>query len=58
MAAAILDTVVTAETPEGIQLELRPAGLCPRFYAFMIDWGVRLMVLVRRPGSGSWDSRW
>jgi uncharacterized RDD family membrane protein YckC len=45
MAAAILDTVVTAETPEGIQLELRPAGLCPRFYAFMIDWGVRLMVL-------------
>lgn len=45
MAAATLDTVVTAETPEGIQLELRPAGLCPRFYAFMIDWGVRLMVL-------------
>jgi len=45
MAAASLDTVVTAETPEGIQLELRPAGLCPRFYAFLIDWGVRLMIL-------------
>jgi uncharacterized RDD family membrane protein YckC len=45
MAAASLDTVVTAETPEGIQLELRPAGLCPRFYAFLIDWGARLLVL-------------
>lgn len=45
MAAASLDTIVTAETPEGIQLELRPAGLCPRFYAFLIDWGARLMIL-------------
>jgi len=32
-----LDTVVTAETPEGILLELRPAGLSPRFFAFLID---------------------
>ena len=45
MAAATLDTVVTAETPEGIELELRPAGLCPRLYAFLIDWGARLMIL-------------
>ena len=32
--AEILDTVVAAETPEGILLELRPAGLGARFYAF------------------------
>jgi hypothetical protein len=28
-----LDTVVSAETPEGIVIELRPAGLTARFYA-------------------------
>jgi uncharacterized RDD family membrane protein YckC len=37
--------VVGAETPEGILLELRPAGLSPRFYAFLVDWVVRLAVL-------------
>src|SRR5262245_31026546 len=40
-----LDTVVTAETPEGILLELRPAGLSPRFFAFLIDWLIRLAVI-------------
>jgi len=40
-----LDTVVTAETPEGILLELRPAGLSSRFYAFLVDWLLRLAVL-------------
>jgi len=40
-----LDTVVAAETPEGILLELRPAGLTARFYAFGVDWTIRLMVL-------------
>ena len=40
-----LDTVVTAETPEGILLELRPAGLSPRFFAFLIDWLIRLAVM-------------
>jgi uncharacterized RDD family membrane protein YckC len=34
--------VVAAETPEGILLELRPAGLIPRFYAFALDWIIRL----------------
>jgi uncharacterized RDD family membrane protein YckC len=34
--------VVAAETPEGILLELRPAGLVPRFYAFSLDWLIRL----------------
>lgn len=40
----VLDTVVSAETPEGILLELRPAGLIPRFYAFMLDWVIRLAI--------------
>jgi uncharacterized RDD family membrane protein YckC len=45
MTEAVLDSVVSAETPEGILLELRPAGLCARFYAFAIDWLIRLAVL-------------
>jgi uncharacterized RDD family membrane protein YckC len=40
-----LDTVVYAETPEGILIELRPAGLVARFYAFLLDWLIRLGVL-------------
>lgn len=41
----MLDTAVAAETPEGILLELRPAGLSARLYAFLIDWMVRLGIL-------------
>jgi uncharacterized RDD family membrane protein YckC len=41
----VLDTVVAAETPEGILLELRPAGLSVRFYAFALDWLIRLMII-------------
>jgi len=41
----VLDTVVVAETPEGILLELRPAGLSARFYAFLLDWMIRLAIL-------------
>jgi uncharacterized RDD family membrane protein YckC len=33
----VLDSVVAAETPEGILLELRPAGMSARFCAFLID---------------------
>jgi uncharacterized RDD family membrane protein YckC len=40
----VLDTAVAAETPEGIVLELRPAGLTVRFYAFMVDWLIRLSI--------------
>jgi uncharacterized RDD family membrane protein YckC len=43
--AEVLDTVVAVETPEGILIELRPAGLVVRSYAFAIDWGIRLSVL-------------
>jgi uncharacterized RDD family membrane protein YckC len=41
---AVLDTVVSAETPEGILLELRPAGLTARFFALLIDWLIRLVI--------------
>jgi uncharacterized RDD family membrane protein YckC len=41
----VLDSVVAAETPEGILLELRPAGLSARFCAFIIDWLIRIAVL-------------
>jgi uncharacterized RDD family membrane protein YckC len=41
----VLDTVVAAETPEGIVLELHPAGLPARFYAFALDWLIRLVIL-------------
>ncbi len=43
-ARGVLDTVVAAETPEGILLELRPAGLSARFYALLLDWLIRLMI--------------
>jgi uncharacterized RDD family membrane protein YckC len=45
MPAEILDTIVSAETPEGILLELRPAGLPARCYAFLIDLLVRIAIL-------------
>jgi len=41
----VLDTVVAAETPEGILLELHPAGLPVRVYAFILDWLIRLGIL-------------
>jgi uncharacterized RDD family membrane protein YckC len=41
----VLDTVVAAETPEGVLLELRPAGLGARFYAFAMDWLIRLAII-------------
>jgi len=43
---AVLDTVVTAETPEGINIELRPAGLTSRCYAYVIDLLVRFAILL------------
>jgi len=45
MAPDILDTLVSAETPEGILLELRPAGLTARCYAFLIDQLIKLAVI-------------
>ena len=41
----MLDTVITAETPEGILLELRPAGLSARCCASALDWGIRIAII-------------
>ena len=40
----MLDTVITIETPEGVQLPLRPAGVCPRVLAYAIDLAIRTVV--------------
>ncbi len=63
MLTAAIDTVVSAETPEGIVLELRPAGLPVRFCALAVDWAIRIAVLyaalfltllVGAPGTAFW----
>ncbi len=41
MATARLDTLYTAETPEGITLSLRPAGIVARGLAYLIDLAIR-----------------
>jgi len=41
----VLDTAVQAETPEGIVIELRPAGMPARCYAFLLDWGIRMVLM-------------
>ncbi|MEP6874201.1 MAG: RDD family protein [Burkholderiales bacterium] len=46
MPAARLDTVFITETPEGIALPLRPAGVMTRSYAFLIDALLRGVVLI------------
>jgi uncharacterized RDD family membrane protein YckC len=50
MHGAILDTVASSETPEGIMLELRPAGLSARCYAFLLDWVIRIGVISTASG--------
>jgi uncharacterized RDD family membrane protein YckC len=42
---ATLDTAIAVETPEGILLELRPAGLNARVCAFLLDWAIRLAAI-------------
>jgi uncharacterized RDD family membrane protein YckC len=44
--SASLDTRFTAETPEGIALALRPAGVTARFYAFAIDSLIRFGIFI------------
>jgi uncharacterized RDD family membrane protein YckC len=45
MAPGVLDTVVSAVTPEGVRLVLRPAGLTARCYAFLLDTLIKLAVI-------------
>lgn len=39
-----LDTTLLAETPEGIDILLRPAGAVPRSLAYALDWFIRFFV--------------
>lgn len=39
----VLDTRIRIETPEGIDLVLRPAGIVPRALAFAIDLAIRVL---------------
>jgi uncharacterized RDD family membrane protein YckC len=38
----MLDTLRQVETPEGLTLDLRTAGVFPRAYAWLLDLGIRL----------------
>jgi len=40
-----IDTIVTAETPEGISIPIRPAGFAVRACAFLIDALIRIAIL-------------
>jgi uncharacterized RDD family membrane protein YckC len=41
-----IDTIVTAETPEGISIAIRPAGFAVRACAFLIDALIRIAILM------------
>ena len=41
-----LDTLHRAETPEGITLALRPAGVVARVLAYLIDFAIRLALFI------------
>jgi len=41
----VLDTVVSAETPEGIAVELRPAGFGARYFAYLLDQFIRIGIV-------------
>jgi len=41
-----VDTSYAVETPEGVELVITPAGLCPRALAYLIDFGIRAVVLL------------
>ncbi len=42
----MLDTLRQVETPEGLALSLRSAGVAARAYAWLLDFGVRLGVVI------------
>ena len=45
-AQPLLDTLQQVETPEGLALDLRSAGMLPRCYAWLIDLGLRLAAVL------------
>jgi uncharacterized RDD family membrane protein YckC len=46
-----IDTIITAETPEGIEIAIRPAGFAVRCTAFLIDAAIRFGVLIGCAGA-------
>ena len=44
----MLDTTLRAETPEGVELDMRPAGPVPRALAWLIDllWRVAALLVI------------
>src|SRR5688572_3848781 len=44
--AGVLDAIVAVETPEGIFIDLRPAGITARCYAFILDLLIRVALLI------------
>ncbi len=51
---APLDTVVTAETPEGIEISIRPAGYPVRCCAYLIDVALQAFTLSAISGALGW----
>jgi uncharacterized RDD family membrane protein YckC len=45
MTLDVLDAAVMSETPEGILIELRPAGIAVRSYAYLLDFFIRFMMI-------------
>lgn len=41
-----IDTSYAVETPEGVELIITPAGLCPRIFAYLIDLSIRSVFLL------------
>lgn len=46
-----IDTIITAETPEGIAIAIRPAGFAVRCTAFLVDAFIRTAILVGLAGA-------
>ncbi len=44
--SAALDTLYTVETPEGIHLSLRPAGVVARLQAYLIDLVIKIVLFI------------
>jgi uncharacterized RDD family membrane protein YckC len=41
-----VDTTYAVETPEGVDLVITPAGLCPRVLAYLIDFSIRAVFIL------------
>ena len=45
-SSILVDTSYAVETPEGVELIITPAGLCPRVLAYLIDFVIRAVFLL------------